>query len=51
MSLAIFISLVGLILEANLRYHREAYHIQLRKLLGSPALREPAPSFPRAVAG
>ena len=50
MSLAIFISLVGLILEANLRYHREAYHIQLRKF-GSPALREPAPSFPRAVAG
>lgn len=49
MSLAIFISLVGLILEANLRYHREAYHIQLRKF-GAPALREPAPRFSRAVA-
>ena len=31
MTLSIVIGLVGLVLEANLRYHREAYHIQLRK--------------------
>ena len=30
-TLSIMIGLVGLLLEANLRYHREAYHIQLRK--------------------
>jgi glycosyltransferase involved in cell wall biosynthesis len=30
-TLSIVIGLVGLLLEANLRYHREAYHIQLRK--------------------
>ena len=29
--------LVGLLLEANLRYHREAYHIQLRKY-GAPVV-------------
>ncbi len=40
-TLSIIISLVGLLLEANLRYHREAYHIQLRKF-GAPAVREPA---------
>ena len=39
MTLSIIISLVGLLLEANLRYHREAYHIQLRRF-GAPALRE-----------
>ena len=31
MTLSILIGLVGLLLEANLRYHREAYHILLRK--------------------
>jgi len=30
-TLSIMIGLIGLLLEANLRYHREAYHIQLRK--------------------
>lgn len=39
MTLSIIISLVGLLLEANLRYHREAYHIQLRRF-GAPTLRE-----------
>ncbi len=49
MTLSIIISLVGLLLEANLRYHREAYHIQLRKF-GAPAVREPALHY-RTVAG
>src|SRR4051812_20952844 len=31
MTLSILFGLVGVVLEANLRYHREAYHIQLRK--------------------
>jgi Glycosyltransferases involved in cell wall biogenesis len=35
-SLAILIGLVGTLLEANLRYHREAYQIQLRKFRESP---------------
>jgi glycosyltransferase involved in cell wall biosynthesis len=35
-SLSIVIGLVGLVLESNLRYHREAYHIQLRKF-GAPS--------------
>lgn len=39
MTLSIIVALVGLLLEANLRYHREAYHIQLRKF-GAPTLRE-----------
>lgn len=47
-TLSIFIGLVGLLLESNLRYHREAYHIQLRKF-GAPALQHP--KFPRALAG
>ena len=34
-TLSIIIGLVGLLLEANLRYHREAYHVQLRKY-GAP---------------
>ena len=50
MSLAILISLVGLVLQANLRYHREAYHIQLRKF-GAPVVRQPARRLPRALAG
>ena len=49
MTLSIIVSLVGLLLEANLRYHREAYHIQLRKF-GAPAVRRPEPQY-RAVAG
>lgn len=48
-TLSVMISLVGLLLEANLRYHREAYHIQLRKF-GAPAVRRAAPVY-RAVAG
>src|SRR4029077_4571686 len=31
MAVSILVGLIGLLLEANLRYHREAYHIQLRK--------------------
>jgi len=39
MTLSILIGLVGLLLEANLRYHREAYHIQLRKFRAPAASR------------
>jgi glycosyltransferase involved in cell wall biosynthesis len=39
MTLSILIGLVGLLLEANLRYHREAYHIQLRKFRAPTASR------------
>ncbi|HEY1770738.1 MAG TPA: glycosyltransferase family 2 protein [Chthoniobacterales bacterium] len=49
-TLSILIGLVGLLLEANLRYHREAYHIQLRKF-GAPAAPRPAAKFPGALAG
>ena len=49
-TLAIMISLIGLLLEANLRYHREAYHIQLRKY-GAPAVQRAAAKFPRVIAG
>lgn len=49
-TLSIFIGLVGLLLESNLRYHREAYHIQLRKF-GAPALKQPVAKYPRALAG
>lgn len=48
-TLSIFIGLVGLLLESNLRHHREAYHIQLRKF-GAPMARQSAAKFPRAVA-
>jgi glycosyltransferase involved in cell wall biosynthesis len=48
MTLSVIVSLVGLLLEANLRYHREAYHIQLRKF-GAPAVQTPTPIY-RAVA-
>ena len=44
------IALAGLLLEANLRYHREAYHIQLRKY-GAPAVQRASGRFPRVVAG
>ncbi len=49
-TLSIIIGLVGLLLEANLRYHREAYHIQLRKF-GAPAVRQPGSKTRRAIAG
>lgn len=49
MTLSILIGLVGLLLEANLRYHREAYHIQIRKFR-APVPR-PARSYPRVLAG
>ena len=48
MTLSILISLFGLVLEANLRYHREAYHIQLRKFRA--AAQKPSRSYPRVVA-
>jgi hypothetical protein len=48
-TLSIIIGLVGLLLEANLRYHREAYHIQLRKF-GAPAATHLAPEIQRALA-
>ncbi|MGI8431146.1 MAG: glycosyltransferase family 2 protein [Chthoniobacterales bacterium] len=49
-TLSIIIGLVGLLLESNLRHHREAYHIQLRKF-GAPAVERPAANFSRALAG
>jgi len=49
-TLSIITGLVGLLLESNLRYHREAYHIQLRKF-GAPALPHRVAKFSRAVAG
>jgi glycosyltransferase involved in cell wall biosynthesis len=49
-SLAIITGLVGLILESNLRHHREAYHIQRRKF-GAPAVPQTAQKFPSALAG
>jgi glycosyltransferase involved in cell wall biosynthesis len=49
-TLSIIIGLVGLLLEANLRYHREAYHIQLRKY-GAPTVQRTAGEFPRVIAG
>jgi glycosyltransferase involved in cell wall biosynthesis len=48
MTLSILVGLVGLVLEANLRYHREAYHIQLRKFRAP--MQKPARSYPRALA-
>jgi glycosyltransferase involved in cell wall biosynthesis len=48
MTLSILVGLVGILLEANLRYHREAYHIQLRKFR-APA-QKPSRSYPRVVA-
>ena len=48
MTLSILIGLVGLLLEANLRYHREAYHIQLRKFRAP--IHHPARTYPRVLA-
>jgi len=50
MTLSILIGLVGVVLEANLRYHREAYHIQLRKFRAPSRQRQPR-SYPRVLAG
>ncbi|MBV9009903.1 MAG: glycosyltransferase [Verrucomicrobia bacterium] len=47
-SLAILLALIGTVLQANLRYHREAYHIQLRKFR-APSRREQR-SFARVLA-
>ncbi len=49
-TLSIITGLVGLLLESNLRYHREAYHIQLRKF-GAPAIKRPVANYSRALAG
>ena len=49
MTLSILIGLVGVVLQANLRYHREAYHIQIRKFR-APTRRE-SQSYPRMLAG
>jgi glycosyltransferase involved in cell wall biosynthesis len=49
MTLSILIGLVGVVLEANLRYHREAYHIQIRKFRAP--MRKPSRSYPRVLAG
>ncbi len=49
-TLSIITGLVGLLLESNLRYHREAYHIQLRKF-GAPGLNRPAADFSRVSQG
>jgi glycosyltransferase involved in cell wall biosynthesis len=48
MTLSILVSLVGVVLQANLRYHREAYHIQLRKFRAP--MPKPARSYPRVLA-
>jgi glycosyltransferase involved in cell wall biosynthesis len=47
-TLSILISLVGLLLEANLRYHREAYHIQLRKFRAP--INKASRSYPHVLA-
>jgi glycosyltransferase involved in cell wall biosynthesis len=49
MILSMLIGLVGLLLEANLRYHREAYHIQLRKFRAP--LQKSSRTYPRLFAG
>ena len=48
MTLSILIGLVGLLLEANLRYHREAYHIQIRKFRAP--VHKASRSYPRVLA-
>jgi glycosyltransferase involved in cell wall biosynthesis len=49
-TLSIITVLVGLVLESNLRYHREAYHIQLRKF-GAPIKSKSVRSAVQALAG
>jgi glycosyltransferase involved in cell wall biosynthesis len=48
MTLSIFVGLAGVLLEANLRYHREAYHIQIRKFRAP--VQKPSRSYPRVLA-
>ncbi len=48
MTLSILIGQVGVVLEANLRYHREAYHIQLRKYRAP--MQKSSRSYPRILA-
>ena len=48
MTLSILFGLVGVVLEANLRYHREAYHIQLRKFR-APAASRSSSRFPDKI--
>jgi len=48
MTLSILIGLIGLLLQANLRYHREAYHIQIRKFRAP--VQKPSRSYPRVLA-
>jgi len=48
MTLSIFIGLAGVLLEANLRYHREAYHIQIRKFRAP--MQKSSRSYPRVLA-
>src|SRR5438552_3551641 len=47
MTLSIFIGLVGVVLGAILRYHREAYHIQLRKYRAP--MQKSSRSYPRIL--
>ncbi len=49
MTLSIFVGLAGVLLEANLRYHREAYHIQIRKFR-APMQKQTSRSYPRVLA-
>jgi len=48
MTLSIFVGLAGVLLEANLRYHREAYHIQIRKFRAP--MQKSSRSYPRVLA-
>lgn len=48
MTLSIFVGLAGVLLEANLRYHREAYHIQIRKFRAP--MHKSSRSYPRVLA-
>jgi hypothetical protein len=48
MTLSMLIGLVGVLLEANLRYHREAYHIQIRKFRAP--IQKTSRSYPRLLA-
>ena len=48
MTLSIFVGLAGVLLEVNLRYHREAYHIQIRKFRAP--MQKPSRSYPRVLA-
>jgi glycosyltransferase involved in cell wall biosynthesis len=49
MILSMLVGLAGVLLEVNLRYHREAYHIQLRKF--RPPMQRSSRSYPRVLAG